>query len=408
MLEKIWSSEVANGASHAAAQRVGEMAAASVDGAQRKTVPLPSILGPVRPPNALLPKGTPANLRRFAESPVPRRAINVIKDRIASMDWQIQLRRGYTLADVPDAHGRMEILRRTLEEPNNSDSFRSVVEQALEDALVGGFGAIEMERTEDPERPFALWPVDGATIQLNAKWDGDQNSPRYAQNTNSVGPGSQIPLYDNELMYIRLNPRSHTPFGLGSLEVAFETVNSFLAAHRYAGRLASNSVVQYEIEGTGRVPLLTCEQKPEVLKFTGGTDAELRLQWQEFLIRMIANAFGLPPMLLGLENDVNRNTAQELLDEAFRSTIAPIARMLAEHFTRDLFCKRLGWREFEFVFNDLDVGDEMETVQIQTALLKAGILTVDEVRAQRGLRPLAPTLQLERAASESVNTAGEP
>ncbi len=428
MLERIWSDQAARSEGQPAAEPAIDVAAANVDGAQRKTVPLPSILGPVRPPNALLPKGTPANLRRFAENPVPRRAINVIKDRIASMDWQIQLRRGYTLADVPDAHVRMEILRRTLEEPNNADSFRSVVEQALEDALVGGFGAIEMERTDDPERPFALWPVDGATIQLNAKWDGDQNSPRYAQNTNRVGPGSQIPLYDNELMYIRLNPRSHTPFGLGSLEVAFETVNSFLAAHRYAGRLASNSVVQYalwlnettpdhhnrllrwwqdEIEGTGRVPLLTCEQKPEVLKFTGGTDAELRLQWQEFLIRMIANAFGLPPMLLGLENDVNRNTAQELLDEAFRSTIAPIARMLAEHFTRDLFCKRLGWREFEFVFNDLDVGDEMETVQIQTALLKAGILTVDEVRAQRGLRPLAPTLQLERAASESVSTAGE-
>ncbi len=428
MLERIWSDQAARGEGQSAAKSEKDIAAASVDGAQRKTVPLPSILGPVRPPNALLPKGTPANLRRFAESPVPRRAINVIKDRIAGMDWQIQLRRGYTLGDVPDAHLRMEVLRRTLEEPNDSDSFRSVVEQALEDALVGGFGAIEMERTDDPERPFALWPVDGATIQLNANWDGDQSTPRYAQNTNGVGPGSRIPLHDNELMYIRLNPRSHTPFGLGSLEVAFEAVNSFLAAHRYAGRLASNSVVQYalwlnettpdhhnrllrwwqdEIEGTGRVPLLTCEQKPEVLKFTGGTDAELRLQWQEFLIRMIANAFGLPPMLLGLENDVNRNTAQEMLDESFRTTIAPMARMLAEHFTRDLFCKRLGWREFEFVFNDLDAGDELETVQIQTALLKAGILTVDEVRAQRGLRPLAPTLQLEKAVSDSQIAGSE-
>ena len=290
MLEGIWSDHAVGGEGQQVAKSETDIAAASIDGAQRKTVPLPSILGPVRPPNALLPKGTPANLRRFAESPVPRRAINVIKDRIAGMDWQIQLRRGYTLADVPDAHARMEILRRTLEEPNDSDSFRSVVEQALEDALVGGFGAIEMERTDDPERPFALWPVDGATIQLNANWDGDQSIPRYAQNTNGVGPGSRIPLHDNELMYIRLNPRSHTPFGLGSLEVAFEAVNSFLAAHRYAGRLASNSVVQYalwlnettpdhhnrllrwwqdEIEGTGRVPLLTCEQKPEVLKFTG-------------------------------------------------------------------------------------------------------------------------------------------
>ncbi len=425
-LQRIWSHRAANSKVVSAVLDGAALAAASVDGASRKTVPLPSIIGPVRPPNALLPKGTPANLRRFAENPVPRRAINIIKDRIASMDWQIQLRRGYSLANVPDAPTRMEILRRNLEEPNNADSFRSVIEQALEDALVGGFGAIEMERTDDAERPFALWPVDGATIQLNAKWDGEPDSPRYAQNTNRVGPDSQIPLYDNELMYLRLNPRSHTPFGLGSLEVAFETVNSFLAAHRYAGRLASNSVVQYalwlnettpdhhnrllrwwqdEIEGTGRVPLLTCEQKPEVLKFTGGTDAELRIQWQEFLIRMIGNAFGLPPMMLGLDRDVNRNTAGELADEAFRTTIAPIARMLAEHFTRDLFGKRLGWREFEFVFNELDARDEMQEVQIQTALLQAGVLTVDEVRAQRGLRPLEHTRMLEKATSDGSGLA---
>ena len=158
MLDRIWSSEAVNGGGRPGSQPGVEMTGAGADGAQRKTIPLPSVLGPLRPPNALLPKGTPANLRRFAESPVPRRAINVIKDRIASMDWQIKLRRGYTLADVPDAHTRMEILRRTMEEPNDSDSFRSVMEQALEDALVGGFGAIEMERTEDPLRPFALWP----------------------------------------------------------------------------------------------------------------------------------------------------------------------------------------------------------------------------------------------------------
>jgi phage portal protein BeeE len=58
----------------------------------------------------------------------------------------------------------------------------------------------------------------------------------------------------------------------------------------------------------------------------------------------VANAFGLPPMLLGLEQDVNRSTAGELMDEAFHSAITPLARLLAEHITRDLFTKRLGWR----------------------------------------------------------------
>jgi phage portal protein BeeE len=138
------------------------------------------------------------------------------------------------------------------------------------------------------------------------------------------------------------------------------------------------------------VPLLSCEQKPEVLRFAGGTDADLRLAWQEALIRMIANAFELPPMLLGLQHDVNRTTAGEMAEEAFQSAVVPVAKLLAEHITRDLFAKKLGWREFEFCFNELESRDEMEEVQIQSELLRAGVLTVDEVRAMRGLAKLEP------------------
>src|SRR5277367_6152805 len=389
--------------------------------AKRKTLALPSILAPYRTPSNALPKPTPVNLRRFAETPLVRRAINVLKDRIASLDWQVRLKRGFTVSDVPDVTERMQALRRALEEPNASDSFRTLIEQALEDALVGGFGAIEMELTGDPQKPFDLWAVDGATIEINPTWDGRAESIRYAQKTGLVGSNAQVFLQDDQLIYIRMNPRSHTPFGLGPLEVAFETVNTFLAAHRFAGNLASNAVVQYalwlnettpveherlirwwqdEIEGTGRVPLLSTEQKPEVLRFASGTDADLRLNWQEFLIRMVANAFSLPPMLLGLEREVNRTTAVEQADEAFRSAVVPLAKLMAEHLTRDLFAKKLGWREFEFVFNELDAPDELTELQVQTQLLAAGVLTVNEVRSMRGLAPLevaqAPEIAAER------------
>ena len=36
-----------------------------------------------------------------------------------------------------------------------------------------------------------------------------------------IRSNSKIELDDDELIYIRLNPRTHTPFGLGRLEVAF-------------------------------------------------------------------------------------------------------------------------------------------------------------------------------------------
>jgi HK97 family phage portal protein len=380
----------------------------SVDAeAERRTLALPAVLNPVQFPAArLLPKPTPVNLRRFAETPVVRRAINVIKDRIASMDWQVRVRRDCSRGDLADADARERALRWTLEEPNAVDSFRTLVEQVIEDALTGGFGAVEMQPTSDPDRPAMLWAVDGASIRINAKWDGTAETPRYAQALSGQLESSAVDLRDDQLMYVRMNPRSFTPFGLGPLEVAFETVNQFLSAHRFAGKLAANSVAQYalwlneatpvqherlirwwqdEIEGTGRVPLLSTEQKPEVLRFAQGTDADLRLAWQEFLIRMVANAFGLPPMLLGLEGDVNRSTASELADEAFRGAIQPLAQLLAGHITRDLFGKCIGWREFEFVFNDLNARDEETELAVQVQLLQAGVLTVNEVRAMRGL-----------------------
>ena len=376
---------------------------------KRRTQPLPSILSTYSPRSDALPKPTPANLRRFAETPIARKAINTIKDRIAGMRWRVQPRKGRAVEEVELGAERILALTDNLDAPNSDDSFRSFCEQVLEDVIVGGFGAIELQATGDASRPLVMWPVDGATIRMKADWDGQPTSPRYVQATGRYGPDGQIVLNDDELCYIRLNPRTHTPFGLGRLEVAFETINEFLGAHRYAARLASNSVVQYalwlqdlgpaqherlihwwqdEIEGTGRVPILSVESKPEVLRFGQGTDSDLRLAWQEFLLRVIADAFDLPPFFLGVEHDVNRSTAAELNDMAFRQAIVPTARLFAEHLTRDAIGKKLGWSDLEFVFTDVDAKNERDEAEIQEILLRSGVLTVNEVRRMRGLPPL--------------------
>jgi hypothetical protein len=77
--------------------------------------------------------------------------------------------------------------------------------------------------------------------------------------------------------------------------------------------------------------------------------------------------------------------------------------LLAGHLTRDLFGKCIGWREFEFVFNDLNARDEETELAVQVELLQAGVLTVNEVRAMRGLGPLGQdgTAQL---AGEATTT----
>jgi len=392
--------------------RVVGLEAGAKDEGARKTAVAPVGWGSIFTPmtaaglRTVMPKPTAVNLRRFAETPVARRAINCIKDRIACLDWQIVAREDVGADDDADRKARALRLRRALESPNASDSFRTLIEAVIEDVLVGGFGAVEMETTGNEALPVRLYPVDGASIQVNAAWKGDAAEPRYAQVTGRPGVDGVTQLLDDELMYVRLNPRTHTPFGLGKLEVAFESISQFLQAHRYAGRMASNTVMQYalwmnertpeqherlirwwqdEVEGSGRVPILSSEQKPEVLKFAAGTDADLHLEWQTFLLTMIANAFDLPPMMLGVTSDVNRSTAGELADEAFQNAVVPLARLIADHITRDVIGKRLGWEDLRFVWNGLESRNELVEAQIQTMMLSAGVLSVAEVRAMRGL-----------------------
>jgi hypothetical protein len=133
-LKEIWRQATGDVAIRAS-ERKRQMDVAAEADAARKTLALPSILSPLHFPGKHLPKPTPANLRRFAETPLVRRAINVIKDRIAAMDWQVRLRRGVKPDDVAFMLRKLRALRRTLEEPNQVDSFRTLIEQAIEDAL---------------------------------------------------------------------------------------------------------------------------------------------------------------------------------------------------------------------------------------------------------------------------------
>ena len=92
--------------------------------------------------------------------------------------------------------------------------------------------------------------------------------------------------------------------------------------------------------------------------------------------------------MLGLEADVKRSTASEMADEAFRGAIpAGNADRRAHHarFIRKM--PRLA--RIRVCVQRVDARDEETELAVQVQLLQAGVLTVDEVRAMRGLAPLA-------------------
>lgn len=349
--------------------------------------------------NQPTPKKTPTNLRTLSESPIPRRAINVIKDDITMLNWSVA---AIDENDTEKFNEICKIVERSLLKPNTSDSFRSWVEQIIEDMLVCSAGSSEVLKAGDPLRPFRLYPVDTFSVELYPEWDGKPDSYRYAQRFN----GKYIHLKDSELMYIRMNPRTNTPFGLSPLETVWESVNFFLNAHRSAGKQAGNTFIrrilnlgknadakavaayrtywENEVQGRGMMPIIGGEN-PSVLDLGATDDKALFIEWQRFLIEVIAISFGISPKKLGQTKDVNRNTADSEDDDT-NSTIQSIAENIVEHINNhiiDGIFKMGGLIEFKFHYAT-SLKDLKTKADIDAIYLDRGVDTIDEVRDSRG------------------------
>lgn len=391
---------------------------------QRESAPYP-VLGPfggistTQPLQQTLPKQTPTNIRRFTEIPPARRAMCAIMDPVIDLPWTIELRkpignRAHQTQQEPNAEEqhRIEDVTTMLTAPNNDMSWRTFLRMILEDLLTFGAGPFEVQPNSSDERPFFLWPVDAQSIRVNAGWREGSDIPRYSQGRGyyygSLGTPDLIKFRDEELCYMKLNPRPSTPFGFGYAEVAFGTINSFIGAFDYAERRASNNTPNFgiflgenttieqarqwqhywinEIEGNGKVPILGGGKQPSVFAMMGTGEDQLFIRWQEFCIRIIAMSFGVSPFRLGMERDVNRSTADASQDNDWM-TVAPVANIIRDYLTYWLLWKQLGYKDLEFVWQ-IKTQDELKQAEILAEQYNMNAITVDEIRLHYERAPL--------------------
>lgn len=377
----------------------------------RDTVPFPNLIqvGQQRVGQRILWKPIPKNLRYFARTPYARRAINAIKNPIAMMDWEIVPLKGIDWN--PELERQAEIARRCFESPNQDDDFRTLREQVIEDILTGA-GAIEKQVSGDALRPLWMWPVDGLSIQMYPGWAGGSNEARYCQSVgygSYTGGGPTVMLRDDELIYIRPNPTTATPFGFGPLEVAFNTISRQLGVGDFAGNVASNarpSIMlnlgkgadpttlasfraywQNDIEGQGKMPIVASDAG-EVWKLYPDGDEALFLKYQEYLKVELAAAFDLSPQNLGVERDVNRNTAEVAEERDRDQAIKPWASLLAANLTRGALHRALGFWQLRLNFPGLDPDDEELNSSVYQKEFQGNAIVPDEYRARRGLPPM--------------------
>jgi len=355
------------------------------------------------------PKLTPANLRYFSHTPFARRAINAIKNPVSMLEWEI--------VPVQDAKGgrhldqKIQTLTDCFERPNNDDSFRTLVEQVCEDILAVSAGAIEQQIGGNDARPLWMWPVDGQSIKIFAGWAGGRDEARYLQaiGNSHLSVEEGRPLRNDELIYIRPNPSTASPYGYGPLEVAFRSISRQLGAAEYAGNVASNAVPPHmiwlqgqgsdtlrqfreywrdEIEGQGQTPIIGGDKEAKAVDLHGGDDSALYLKWQEFLIREIAAAFDISPQNLNLEADVNRNTSETAEDRDWAQAIVPMATQIEAHLTREAIHGRMGEPLLQFKFKGLERQDEKAEAERFQIYYQNNAVTPNEQRARLGQPPI--------------------
>lgn len=355
-------------------------------------------------------KNTPYNLRRFSETPVPRRAINLIKNAILSRRWRIKPTKEYADNLDPDRELRIRVLTECFKRPNNTESFREWAEAIIEDFLLNGAGVWEHRLTPLAERPFKTWAVDSSTIRIFLDWtESTPDRPRYAQMTGLKGERGIVTFLSDELGYIRDNVRTATPFGLGKLEVAFNTVNAFLGVQDMSSRAGSDQIhktwlwweqtlnpahiqtirrhITNELEGQAKLSLIAGAKAPQVVSVQAVTPDDLLLDWQKFLIQIIALSFDMSPQAL-LEERQNRATAQVLQDSDWQSAVVPPAMKIQEGITRFIIHGLLGWKDLEFEFQGLEDADPITRTVIQQRLWSMNSITANEIRESNNMPPL--------------------
>jgi hypothetical protein len=140
-----------------------------------------------------------------------------------------------------------------------------------------------------------------------------------------------------------------------------------------------------EIEGQGRTPLFGGgDKEPKVLELHPEGDNALYLKYQELLKAEIATSFDISPQNLGLERDINRNTAEIAEDRDIAQAIGPWGRKVASQMTRESIQGRLGFSQLEFRFKGLDRDDEKISAEVFQIEYQNNATTPNEYRARKG------------------------
>ena len=389
----------------------------------------PSGVNTVLTPRAYEPFSFP-QLRAFSNVELVRLAIETRKDQIERLDWTIK-----PLAQIPGGDGadpRIARLAAFWRKPDGDTPFATWLRLLLEDLLVLDAPALERRRNRGGGL-IGLDVIPGDTIHPMVDETGRRpRGPDEVAYQQVIKGSAWVNLANADLIYAPRNPRPNHNYGFGPVEQIIVTINTLV--RRQAAQLAyftegntpagllngpegwsPDQIREMQLWLDARLSGVTAEQAkllwvPSGTKYQSFKDAPIKDDFDEWLARIVADAFSLPPT--PFVRQMNRSTAGEDKDRGLEEGLEPIKRW-AKRLIDGVIQDDLGCPDLEFAWNDAVAVDPMQQAQIDDLALRNGSATIDEVRARRGQAPLpdgagalARTYTASGVTPISANTSG--
>jgi hypothetical protein len=373
------------------------------------------------------PRSGAKMLRSFSRNCVPlRTAYNRRKQQISQAKWRV-IRLDDPKAEAnPAVVAAVTKLLRTVNP--KGESFRSLLDQVMEDYLTLDAGCIEKEKTFGGAVKW-LWAVDGATIVPDPDWDGtDPGAARYFQ---YVDGRKVAELRNDQLVYIMGTPTTYSPIGWSRTETLVRAIEAILYGDQYDYEMLRQTAPAGILDlGRG----LQAEQVQAYREYyeneiAGGKDIAIfgggevgpgsgvtftpfqrsardmeRASYREWLVKMVAMVFEMDPTIFGITGDVNKSASKTLQVRTDEGHVAD-ANLIAEFIEREIIS------EFDenhgFEFEDLNARDEMAQAKIDQIYSSIGVETPNSILVREG-RDKVPWGEQPYAATQSQFAGDEP
>ena len=340
-------------------------------------------------------------LRNLANTLPVQRCIRRVCSTILAMAWSINPPKEDAKKD--SAIELAKAIKMAIRRPNREMShstYGCLTESMVSDVYTQSFAAIERQEGSKDTQPFWLWTTNSAGIHVNPEWNPTIEGvvPKFFD----LLGGDRKPIFSKNLFLVYGFSNSYELTSPSVVELAYNMIEAWLGISKFQFTTTTNAIREYmlileevhsqeeldlfreywrtEVEGEGRIPILN--GKVNVTKLGARNDEELYLKYNEYLLRMIALAFGMNARDMNITEHDNRATAGVAADSSFQDASLPMAFKWQEYLNNEVV--GYYYPGFEFEFADTEPRNQDTEANTAKTLFDGKIISKNEARQRVG------------------------